>query len=185
MRLFVSIPISGSAAGELARLQADLSTGRHVEPGNFHVTLAFLGDQDVATAEAVHELLSEIDMPGFHLGIGGLGVFGDRNPRLVHAMVEKCPWLVRLREKVRGAIRTGGVEMPRERFRPHVTLARFPRQMEPQDRDRLGRFLQAHGDLSLPPFPVEEFHFCRSHLGPAGPDYEALAEYPLRAPENA
>ena len=62
-----------------------------------------------------------------------------------------------------------------------MTLARFPAQMPRLELDRLGGFLEAHGDLSVP-MEADSFVFYRSHLGHEGPVYETLAEYPLTAP---
>jgi 2'-5' RNA ligase len=184
MRLFIGIGVPDPAAGALARVQADLRVGRHVDPETFHLTLAFLGDQSVATAEAVHAELLRIDLPEFEMRIRGLDVVGARDPRLVYAGVEKTTELTALREKVRGAARAAEVELPRERFRPHVTLARFKESLPRHKLDKLGAFLEQHGDLSLPPLPVEQFTFFRSHLSQGGATYEVLADYPLRAAEG-
>jgi 2'-5' RNA ligase len=71
------------------------------------------------------------------------------------------------------------IDLRRERFRPHVTLARFRRTMLAQDMDRLGMFLEMHGDLSIPAFPVRSFALYRSILREDGATYARLAEYPL------
>ncbi|WP_101067465.1 RNA 2',3'-cyclic phosphodiesterase [Roseovarius salinarum] len=179
MRLFLAIPLPDAVRAALGRLQGDLRVGRHVDPENLHVTLAFLDDQSLATAELVHERLCEIALSGAEIRIRGLDVFGGRNPRVVFAGVEKTGALDALREKVRTAVRAAEVALPRERFRPHVTLARFPKPMPRHELDKLGAFLEAHGDFALDPFDADRVTLFRSRLGPQGPDYEALSEYPL------
>ena len=48
-----------------------------------------------------------------------------RQPAVLWAGVAPQPGLGVLRDRVRGAVRRAGVDLPRERFRPHVTLARL------------------------------------------------------------
>jgi len=179
MRIFVALPLPEEAIHALEHLQEALDLGRPVAAENLHVTLAFLGDQDLPTATAVDAELSEITAPALTLDLSGLDVVSSRQPRLVHAAVSPDPALKALREKVRVAARRAGVDLPRERFRPHVTLARFPRDLPRHRLDRLGRFLEGHGDFRLPGLEITQFVLYRSHLSNEGADYEPLAEYPL------
>jgi 2'-5' RNA ligase len=179
MRLFVAIALPDVVCAALSRLQSDLRVGRLVEPDSLHLTLAFLDEQDLPTAEAVNEMLGDIRAPGFDLRIAGLDVFDRARPRLVFAASDRPEALVSLRKKVRVAVRDAGVELPRERFRPHVTLARLGRALPQFELDKLGAFLESHGDFSLDPFPIDRFGLYRSTLGPDGPDYDLLAEYML------
>jgi len=86
--------------------------------------------------------------------------------------------MIRLRKKVRAAARGAGIDLPRERFRPHVTLARFSRS-KPVDMGRLTAFLGAYGGFRAGPFAVDRFCLYRSTLTPEGPVYDVLADYPL------
>lgn len=180
MRLFVAIALPDAVRDRLERLQSDLGAGRLVPPENMHVTLAFLDQQELPVAEALHDRLSDIDLPAFDMRISGVDVFDRRAPRLVFAGVERDAPLVALREKVRVAAHEAGIELRRERFRPHVTLGRFRHKMQAQERDRLGSFLEAHGNFALPPFRVDGFGLYRSTLGHDGPIYDLLAGYPLQ-----
>ncbi len=179
MRLFIAIGLPPVIRAALSRLQSDLRVGRHVDPDNLHITLAFLDEQSLQTAELLHEALSDVTVSRFDLRVAGLDVFGRSEPRLVFAGVEKSAPFVALRNKVRIASRTAGIDLRRERFRPHITLARFNRSLPRHELDKLGAFLEEHGDFHLDPFPVEGFGLYRSILEPDGPVYDLLAEYPL------
>ena len=179
MRLFVAIGLPAVVRAALSRLQSDLRVGRLVEPETLHLTLAFLDDQDLPTAEAVNEMLCDLTAPAFDLRIAGLDVFDRAKPRLVFAATDRPEALVSLRKKVRVAVRDAGVNLPRDRFRPHVTLARLNRALPQFELDKLGGFLEVHGDFSLDPFRIDRFGLYRSTLGPDGPDYDLLAEYML------
>jgi 2'-5' RNA ligase len=179
IRSFIAIPVPEGQAGVLHKVQHALEVGRPVAPEGWHVTLAFLGPQREAVLEEMHERLSGISVPGFDMRIAGTDIFGGRAPRVLHAGVERSDALVHLREKVRAAARAAGVELPRERFRPHVTLARFPKGLTMLETQRIAGVLEAYGDLDAGTIPVDHFALYRSHLGPRGPVYEPLAEYPL------
>ena len=184
MRLFVAIELPEAVQDRLAQVPGDLGVGRLVPLENLHVTLAFLDHQDTPTATALHEALAGIQLPGFDLRISGVDVFDRRAPRLVFAGVEKTAPLVALRDKVRAAAQSVDIDLRRERFRPHVTLARFRRSMPEQDLDRVGMFLEAHGDLTSPAFAVKGFALYRSILHEDGAIYDRLAGYPLLQPDT-
>ena len=92
--------------------------------------------------------------------------------------------LAALREGVRRAVRAAGIDLPRERFRPHVTLVRFPASAPP-DRTRLPAAMAGLGPvgmaLGMEPGTARLAVLWGSTLTPAGPVYEPLASYPLRA----
>lgn len=179
MRVFVAIELPEAVQERLAQVQGDLAVGRHVPAENLHVTLAFLDHQDAQTVTALHQALAEIQLPAFDLRISGVDVFDRRAPKLVFGGVEKTTPLVALRDKVRSAAQDAGIDLRRERFRPHVTLVRFRRSMPVHDLDRVGMFLETHGDLSIPAFAVKGFALYRSILHEDGAVYDKLADYRL------
>ena len=184
IRGFIAIPVpdAGFVAGELMRVQAALEVGRPVAPETWHVTLAFLGQPSAPLLEALNERLEALRAPAFEMRIRAIDIFGGRRPRLIHAGVERSEAMAHLRKKVRAAVRATGIDLPRERFRPHVTLARFPRHLTTLETQRIAGVLEAYGDMDAGMVSVEHFTLYRSHPGPGGPVYEPLAEYPLGQP---
>lgn len=179
MRAFVAIPLPDGITDTLAMVAGGLGVGRPVPPENMHVTLAFLEDLPAGTLVELGGQLSEIDMSSFGMRITGLDVFGGRKPRLLIAGVEPSAPLNKLRNKVRAAARSAGIALPRARFRPHVTLARFPREITRSETNRIGAFLASEGVIAAAPFNVRQFTLYRSRLEPDGARYESLADYPL------
>lgn len=179
MRSFIAIPVPQERAAALLDVQRALGVGRLVPPENWHVTLAFAGDQPVAALERLDEGLRGLAAPGFDMRIAGVDIFGRRHPALLFAGVARSEPLVQLRGKVRAAVRAAGIALPRERFRPHVTLARFSRRMTAMQTRRIAGVLAVWGDLDAGCIPVSRIALYRSQLGPDGPIYEALADYPL------
>jgi len=179
MRAFLAIPVPEAAVPALAAVQGALEVGRPVPPENWHLTLAFLGDQPTEALKRLDATLGELAAPAFAMRVRGIDILKPRAPRLLFAGVERTEALTHLRKRVRAAVRAAGIELPRERFRPHVTLARFPRHMTVLETQRIAGVLQAWGNLDAGTLPVTQFALYRSHLRPDGPVYEVLAAYPL------
>lgn len=179
IRAFVGIPLSDEVADALQAAQAGIPAGRVVPQENLHVTIAFLGEQPRPVLEDVHDALYAMRVPGFSLRIDGLGMFGGGRPRVLFAEVPSEPGLTQLRRKVVRAVHEAGIELQRERFHPHVTLARFGDGLRGEDAADMQAFVGRRVGIRAGPFAVERFILYRSHLGRAGPSYEPLAEYPL------
>lgn len=179
IRAFVGIPLPEEVADVLEAAQAGMPAGRVVPAENFHITIAFLGEQPRPVLEDAHDALDEVRAPGFSLRIEGLGMFGGDRPRVLFASVAPEPGLELLRRKVQRAVRGAGIDLARARFHPHVTLARFGDGLRGEAAAEMQSFVARRVGVRAGPFSVDRFVFFRSHLGRSGPTYEALAEYPL------
>ncbi|MCL5775776.1 RNA 2',3'-cyclic phosphodiesterase [Limibaculum sp. FT325] len=179
IRAFVGIRPPGAVAACLAAAQAGLPVGRAVEAENFHLTLAFLGEQPEPVIEDMHHALDDIRAPRFVLRVDGVDLFGGEQPTILHARIAPEPGLSHLRAKVAQAARAVGIALKGGRFTPHVTLARLGQGLRPDEIAELHRFAAMRAGLACQPFEVEEFVLVRSRLGKAGPSYEDLAAYPL------
>jgi 2'-5' RNA ligase len=180
MRCFVAIDLPDEARAALEAVQDQLRVGRVSDPETLHLTLAFLGEQPDAALEEMHLALEAMRAAPFTLQLRGLGTFGGRSPRVLWAGVEPQPALRALHEKVRGAAHVAGIELPRERFRPHVTIARFGERLQPGELDKLTGFLSRFEQFPAPPFEVEEVVLFRSILHRDGAIHEPLEAYPLQ-----
>jgi len=181
IRAFVGIPLAAPVAGALNAAQAGLPCGKPVAPENFHITVAFLGEHPEPLVEDIHLALENLRTPAFDLMLSGVGLFGNERPRVFYAGVQPEPGLSRLRAKVLRAARTTGLTLPRERFNPHVTLARFNSGLTGELAQEMRDFAARRMNFAAGPFAVREFLLIRSMLGRTGPVYEELAAYPLGA----
>ena len=177
IRAFAAIPLPEHVADALEALQEDLRVGRHVPGEDMHLTLVFLGELREPDLAEVHDAFEDVRPPGFELRLRGLGLFGGRQPRSIHAVVEECPPLRHLQSKLEQAARNAGVEVPRRRFVPHVTLARLKGRRE--EAAEAAEFVARRSLVQPPPFRVDAFALYRSHLRHDGPVYDELASYPL------
>ena len=87
--------------------------------------------------------------------------------------------LTALRDAVRAGARAAGIDLPRDRFRPHVTLRRASRRV-PFDAARLPARLSDLGPPPMAPATATTVTLYGSTLTPDGPVYDALASYPTR-----
>jgi RNA 2',3'-cyclic 3'-phosphodiesterase len=179
MRSFVAVRVPERVSSELMATQAGLPAGRPVPRENFHLTLSFLGEHPEPVVEDVHHQLATIRTPRFRLELEGLDAFGGNRIRLLCARARLSPSLETLNARVRQAARLAGLSLPRERYVPHVTLARLNGQGAVGDEaQRLRDFAALRAGFRAG-FEVESFCLIRSHLKQGGPIYEDLAEYAL------
>src|SRR5689334_22114189 len=175
LRLFVGISFSPELKLQLSLLCSGVPGAKWVEPGNFHLTLRFIGETAEDVAADIDEALSRLRARRFTLQLGGTGVFGGDRPRNLWVGVERSAELLALRDKVEQAlVRTGLSPEPRK-FTPHVTLAR----LHNPPLDKLGEFLALHGRFRAAPLAVDRFSLIASFQTKAGSVYEDQADYPL------
>jgi 2'-5' RNA ligase len=176
LRLFVGIGFPPELKLRLSLLCSGVPAARWVDPGNFHLTLRFIGEIAESQAADVDNALERVRARRFELQLAGTGVFGTRDwPRSLWVGVERSPELVGLRDKIEQALIRAGLPPEQRKFAPHVTLARLHKPLP----DRLGEFLAAHGGFRAEPFPVEAFSLIASFQTKSGSVYEDQADYPL------
>lgn len=175
LRLFVGIGFPPELKLRLSLLCSGLAGAKWVDPGNFHLTLRFIGEIAEDVAADVDDALSRLRARGFTLQIVGIGVFGGDKPRSLWAGVERTPELVGLRDKIEQALIRVGLPPEPRKFAPHVTLAR----LRNPPLDKLGDFLAAHARFRAEPLAVAGFSLIASFQTRSGSVYEDQADYPL------
>jgi 2'-5' RNA ligase len=176
-RLFVAFRPPPEIRRHLLALAVPLPGARWQADDQLHATLRFIGAVDRHQAEDIAAALGGIAHPSLALRLEGLGHFarGGRVDTL-WAGIAPREATTSLHDRVDSALRRAGVAPDGRAYRPHVTLARFPRGA-------------GHGPgieaLATPPeplgFTVRTFELYESHLGTEGATYEAMARYRLDA----
>ena len=174
LRLFVGIGFPPQLKLQLSLLCSGVPGAKWVDPGNFHLTLRFIGEIGEDLAGDVDEALSRLRARRFTLQIAGTGVFGEK-PRSLWVGIERNPELVGLRDKIEQALIRVGLPPEPRKFAPHVTLAR----LRDPPLDKLREFLTTHARFHANPLPVEGFSLIASFQTKAGSVYEDQADYPL------
>jgi 2'-5' RNA ligase len=136
MRLFIGIKVAVEDLGHwpehLRKLK--LSFGRHhvevrwVAPGDYHITLAFLGEQSEKSLGVLAQIIDE--MAETHSVIQteahGMGGFpGVHSSRVIWIGVQNKKALRGLQTDLVGKLADRGFQLPAENFVPHVTIGRL------------------------------------------------------------
>src|ERR1700740_1188921 len=153
LRLFVGITFPPELKLQLSLLCSGVPGAKWVDPGNFHLTLRFIGEIGEDAAADIDDALSRLRARRLTLQIAGTGVFGGEKPRSLWAGVERSPELAGLRDKIEQALIRIGLPPEPRKFSPHVTLAR----LRDAPHEKLHEFLAAHARFRAEPLPVEWF----------------------------
>ncbi|MCX8196278.1 MAG: RNA 2',3'-cyclic phosphodiesterase [Acidilobaceae archaeon] len=183
LRTFVAVDVEDPLLlSALERVKSSLlSSGAQVklvEQHNMHFTLRFIGEIPQALALEISRALSALQFQRFSVEVRGLGAFPNTfDPRVIWAGVGRgAEEMASLREQVERILRSKGVPPEREKFVPHLTLARMKGRATPV----LIKLLQELSDYEFGVMVVESVRLKRSTLTPRGPIYETLAEVKAR-----
>jgi 2'-5' RNA ligase len=177
-RLFIALPVPEEITAELVTLQSGVPDARWVAAENFHVTLCFAGEVQGAVKRDLEEELSDIAGPRFPVAIFGVEQFSSgKQPKALAAVVTRSDRLDWLQQKVVTVARNCGLSIERRKFRPHVTLARFPSGAETGH--HIAQFMASHSTFRSGPWIADHFTLYSSRLRPDGAVYREEATYDL------
>lgn len=175
IRVFFALSISEQFEQTLAdravllREQLFREPLRWIPPQNYHVTLAFLGDVSSADIPRLAELGREVAsrQPVHRLSVRGMQWFpGVHKPRLLVAALSLSPSLNKLQADLQQQLNRRGFPIDRQKFRPHISLARAARGQQPA-----GFELAADGLM----FDADELVLFKSELHAQGSRYTPLS----------
>lgn len=175
-RLFVALSLPDDVLQSLAAVQTGVPGARWMTREQLHLTLRFIGEIDGRDAIAVHDALSTIDEPSFSLALHAAGEFGGRRPSTLWVGVRPNEALMHLQRKIETAVQRVGLPAERQRFVPHVTLARLRGTGQGHVMD----YLTDHALYSSRPFTANAFILYSSMLTSNGSIYRAEHAYRLK-----
>ncbi|HEX8157571.1 MAG TPA: RNA 2',3'-cyclic phosphodiesterase [Solirubrobacteraceae bacterium] len=174
LRLFVAVDVPAAARSALTTWTDEAAPVevRRVPAQNLHVTLAFLGMCTAADGAGAGAVLDDVARPVGALRTAGALWLPPRRPGVLAIALEHEAALAELQRDLSVALADAiGFEPERRAFAPHITVGRVRRGTAVRTRDPL-----------QPPalaFPARALTLYRSHTGPAGARYEALARAAL------
>ncbi len=180
VRLFVALRPPGEVVEALGTITAALREAgpelRWTPPGQWHLTLAFLGEVGDDVVDDLAGRLSRVAAryPAPSLVLGGGGRFGHRV--LWTGVQGDRDVLRRLAASVRAAARRTRLQVEHRPYRPHLTVARAGNGADLRPLvERLARW-------QGPPWAATQLHLVCSHLGAASDGsalHERIAGWPL------
>ena len=131
MRIFAGIELTQrqrAEAGRLARSARESMSGRYVEPSNYHVTIAYVGEADEEMRGRATRALE--DAARISAGAApacalvAASFFRRADKAILYCGVREEAGLMRTARRVREALSAQGVPFDPAPFVPHVTLGR-------------------------------------------------------------
>ncbi len=164
-RLFAAVVPPSDVVAELSRWvdpRRD-DAWRWLDASSWHVTLAFYADVEPWRYETLVERLTAAATrtAAFPLSFRSVGCFAsvDKAHVLFAATDDPTATLPDLAERCHTAATTSGIEVARQKFHPHLTLARRNRSSDAT------RYLRALAELETTAWTVDEIVLVQSFLG--------------------
>ncbi|MDP3965123.1 MAG: RNA 2',3'-cyclic phosphodiesterase [bacterium] len=172
-RVFIALPISGHLLAELrsktVAKQSQTTGWRWARPDIWHITVRWLGtlsdDQAARLAQYCHELSAKITAP-MNVEITSLELYpSERRPQTLSFIVGLNEQMLRLWSEARDWCYQEGIgASDRKGFKPHISVARFPKGMKIHFLSERMKILGELDTLSL----------FQSELREDGPEYISL-----------
>ncbi len=171
IRLFVALELPPPVRDRLLAAMGGVAGARWQTDGQLHLTLRFIGEVDRHRAQDIAAALGSVHVVPFRLALGDIGTF-DRRGRVDTLWVGVTPQaeVAALAKRIDQALVRVGVAPETRAFVPHITVARFGREMGP-----MGGFPLA--PLSTAPFDVTGFALWESRMGRDGSEYVVVERY--------
>ncbi len=184
-RLFVSVDLPATLAGEFAAVQQeleDVEALRFTDPAQAHLTVKFLGDVDEDRVDdvvaALERAVDDAGVEPFEAEVGGVGAFPS--PEYINVVWvgvgDGADELARLHEAVERETTALGFEPEEHDFTPHLTLARMD---DARGKATVQAFLDEEPVVGR--FDVDAIRLTESTLTDDGPVYETVESIPLPA----
>lgn len=182
MRIFAAVRLPDEASGALAGFVEPRrdSEWRWTRADTWHITLVFLAHVDAWRLDELNAKLADAASRTrpFEVSVQGVGCFPDvARAKVVYAAIaDPTDSLPGLSARTKTAATTSGIEVARERYLPHVTLARRKRSLD------ASRWVRALSGLWTPTWTVAEIVLFESHIGEGhgrATRHEAVERFPL------
>ena len=189
-RVFVAIELPGAvrsalqpAIDDLGSLQDSLRLNA-VE--RIHLTLHFLGHLPVPDIERLTPPIARAVAQHHRLklsvhGVGAFPSFGRAQVLWAGVAGDDLASLTSLQRELGQALASAGIPLEqKERFHPHLTLARVRRPLSGAGRKRLADWKARWGDVEFGKLPARDVRLMRSQLGAGPPRYSVLQTFSLQ-----
>ena len=195
MRIFVALDIDDAIRQRIQRFMEGVSgfapDARWVRPESLHITLKFIGEKAVESAEEIKHALSGIRGEFIEIAFRGYGFFPTaKAARVFWVGIESGPQLAPLANAVDEATFALGIPKEDHPFAPHLTLARgggrsgAPRwRKDDTPNKNFQRLQEKLAALPTPEFgtmAAHEFFLYQSQLSQGGSRYTKIARFGLQ-----
>lgn len=178
LRIFIAVDISDQNTLDNLSKTRDLlvETGADLKPvatENFHITIRFIGETPLTLVNEICNELKKLEFHPFKVKVRGIGVFPSiTRPRVIWAGIsEGVEELTMIHDYVEKILKRLGFPPDREKFIPHITLARV---RSSRNLSKLVKLINEIVSMEFGEFIVNKVVLKRSILTSAGPIYNNI-----------
>ncbi|MFO7728964.1 MAG: RNA 2',3'-cyclic phosphodiesterase [Desulfonatronovibrio sp.] len=179
MRVFIGIPLPDQYQEMLGSIKKEWD-GRFkskliwTKPGNWHLTVKFLGEVEQTRLPVLAEFMQEMTFDNFTLKGSGGGFFGLKGMYRVAwlGLGQDVHALISLADRIDEDLSVLGFEKNVRPFKGHLTLARIKNFHKNDPWNELTDYVS---NLAWPAFKVDQVNLWQSFLSQTGPRYEILS----------
>jgi RNA 2',3'-cyclic 3'-phosphodiesterase len=183
-RLFIGIPIeSPKSVQQVEVWKKDPQLNQNVlnwtPPGNWHITLFFLGSTEDSAVAVLQQLIDKSfsKIHAYQTELHGVGVFpNSNNPKVLWLGLEDLQPLMAAYSKLGELLQQNGFSFDQKPLKPHLTIARVKRADNPSAFQSL---LSEYQETVFEEVNMNKVVLFESITTPAGPIYKALFEKEL------
>ncbi len=177
----VNVNLDNAGSKYLQQITSELKEEkiRWVKPGNFHITLRFIGETSPGIARQVMNSLDQAakGTTPFSFFIFGIGVFRSVNhPRVLWLGVDDATALNALKEKADIQLENILNLEINTNFSPHLTIGRMKKIGQI---DSLKQVISDYRNINFTEVEVRKIIYYESLSFPGGPEYKVLSEHPF------
>lgn len=183
-RLFLALPLTAESRQKVAEAAAPFrshSEIRPVAPENYHITLRFIGEVTDETEQSIRKALQSFDAPTGEIDatIRGFGAFPqEATPATYWAgIVTDMIKLKELYRLIAFSLEHLGIQKKKERFIPHITVARVRRNRDVPE--TLRHYVKESREKEIATERLDRIVLYRSELLKSGAHYTPLEEISL------
>ncbi|MGI9390672.1 MAG: RNA 2',3'-cyclic phosphodiesterase [Boseongicola sp.] len=180
MRLFLALCIPRMEREKIFSLQRRLVHGRAVNVDDLHITLVFLGNGTTHMIDELEDALVGLTLVLPPVKLSVPGVFGRAQLRSAWLGVTPNGPLEILHKKIARRALEVGFDVPKRKYVPHVTLARF--SPSNSNSSQVAAHFEGHSAKEFESFQPLSVTLFRSMIGGEAPIYDALASFPISPP---
>lgn len=183
-RLFIGIPIESlKSVRQVEVWKKDPQLNQNVlnwtTPGNWHITLFFLGNTEESAIPVLQQLIDESfsKIQAYQAELRGVGVFPNtHNPKVLWLGLEDLQPLMAAYSKLGELLQQNGFSFDQKPLKPHLTIARVKRADNPSAFQLL---LTEYQETVFDEVNVNKVVLFESISTPAGPIYNPLFQKQL------
>lgn len=177
-RLFIGVSIKSETVELVVKLWMNEPLSHSllnwVKPENWHITLFFLGNQQISDITLLQQIIEEsfLSVPAFNAQLYGVGTFLYKyNPKVLWLGLENFQLMLLARSRMGELLLQNGFTFSNNPLRPHLTVARIKRL---ENSTSFQSFLSQNREVSFGSVAINHVILYESVLTSKGPVYNPL-----------